>query len=151
MRTIITLVAIWFTLPAVAQERATWLGGTFGRENAWEIASNWSNNQVPDEETAVVVPTRNSGHQAQPEINSEAFAASLRVEANASVTITDKGSLTIEDEFTETFGVQLLGGEFNNSGVIYLVDIAAQPSAELAKKLKDEGELYLQSQLLTRK
>lgn len=151
MKALLTLLALWFTFPAVAQDRATWLGGTFGRENAWETASNWSTNQVPDEETAVTVPFRNSGHQAQPVIKSDAFAASLVVEAQASVTVTKQGSLTVGEEFAETFGVKLLGGEFNNSGSVYLVDIAAKPSAELAATLKDEGELFLQTGLLTRK
>ena len=129
MKAIFTLTALWFTFPAVAQDRATWLGGTCGREKAWETASNWSTNQVPDKETSVVVPFRSSGHQAQPVISSDAFAAIVKVEGQASVTITEQGKITIGEEFAETFGVKLLGDEFNNSGAIYLVDIAAKPSA----------------------
>ena len=85
---------------------------TNNAEGGWNLASNWENNALPDEDTHVLI-------QTNIEISHEIAAKSLDIDEGATVTIAPTGGLTIGD-----------GGITN----------ATKENLILKAKLEDDGE-----------
>ena len=82
-----------------AQIPAIWKGGTPGRPNDWNCATNWRENRVPDEFSNVVVPEVSTTSFASPVIFSgEALVNALFLAPNASLTVGKKARLTVRGQ-----------------------------------------------------
>lgn len=69
MKTAMVMILSLLTYTSFAQITSTWRGNTPGHENKWECPSNWSNNQVPDEFTNVIIQVDNSTRHKYPVLN----------------------------------------------------------------------------------
>lgn len=69
------------TITAVTRSKAIWTGAA---DSEWANRNNWNIKEVPDEETAVIIP---ADVPQFPVVNSNAVCYSLHVQAAASVTI----------------------------------------------------------------
>ncbi len=92
----------------------TWKGGTSGKENDWNTASNWENGKVPDENASVTI---SANHNYYPVLNSEITVKNLTIISGASVT-GGTGGLTIS-------------GKLLNSGTVNLGSVSISSDAEL--------------------
>lgn len=122
MKTYCTLVLTVLTVLGLsAQTHAYWLGGTPGKETNWEEPRNWDTNKTPDENTYVVITSQNSGHDAQPVINTEVLVASIQIHPGAMLTVEKKGQLTVDISETYSEGIQIYGGALKNMGFAAVV------------------------------
>jgi len=102
MKSINVLTAVIFTICCCsffslsAQITNTWIGGSAGNESNWECYKNWSQGEVPDWSSDVVIPDVESGSgdypvikQGELEVNSLFIhsAASLEIESEASLVV----------------------------------------------------------------
>lgn len=123
MKTFLTALLTLATFALVAQTTATWQGGAPGNETSWDVAKNWSNYQVPDELTNVIILKANSGHHAQPIITDEIKVNSIEIQAGAVLTINESGTVIIDGEYAYTDGISIYGGLLVNNGTILLKGI----------------------------
>lgn len=77
-----------------AQKKATWKGGTPGRPNEWNCASNWLENRIPDGSSDVVLPGISMAMSFSPilsvgdfDVNSLSVAPDARLYINASASL----------------------------------------------------------------
>jgi hypothetical protein len=119
MKALITVAFVCTTIMMSAQVSATWVGGTPGKETAWNEAKNWSNHAVPDAFTDVYVKDVSSTTFSYPVIKQGAFELNaLFVEKSAKITIEDDAQLVvygythgIDDEICKIKGPLLVYGE----------------------------------------
>jgi hypothetical protein len=134
-----------------AQNTVSWKGGTPGRETSWKEPRNWSNYQVPDEYTHVIIAKLHTGHYAQPVIHDLVEVASIRVLAGASLKITDQGEIVIDGSLTYTEGIVTQGGSIINEGRIQMVEVEAAQPDQLEVENRDSGIVLLNGQPLESK
>ena len=125
-----------------AQETAFWIGGTPGQETNWHVARNWSNNQIPDEFTNVIIERANSGHSSQPVISASAEALSIKL-YNSTLTVTTKGLVLINGSFSFSDGIDMINGTIDNNGTIELKDIAGEGINQLNMVRPGNGRLIV--------
>ncbi|OWY20894.1 hypothetical protein C7N43_13250 [Sphingobacteriales bacterium UPWRP_1] len=81
------------------QAQNTWIGGFPGHENDWNFAANWSLHHVPDEWDNVVIPNTATTTFHYPVItNNAGTVASIILGYNSYITVTQTGSLGIENK-----------------------------------------------------
>jgi hypothetical protein len=148
MKTIILSLLVLTLTSGFAQQVVTWKGGTPGRETAWNEPSNWSNQQVPDEDTHVLIERLHTGHYAQPVIDDWVEVASIRIHAGASLTVTESGEIVIDGSWQYSPGIVNLGGNLVNDGLIQLVDIAEESTERMIREDWASGLLLLNGQPL---
>ncbi len=84
-----------------AQKKATWKGGTPGRPNEWNCASNWLENRVPNEFSDVELPNTSTVMSFSPIISAGDFEVnSLSVASEARLYINPSASLTVFETAT---------------------------------------------------
>jgi uncharacterized Zn-binding protein involved in type VI secretion len=76
----------------IASSTATWTGNI---SNSWSVAGNWSTNQVPAAGINVVI----AQSSRQPILSSSTSIASLTINANAMLNISDGATLTLTGNF----------------------------------------------------
>ena len=141
-----TLIIVLLTLTsslAFAQNTATWIGGTPGNETNWNEPRNWSNYQMPDEDTHIIIKPLNTGHFAQPVISQPSEVASIVLYAGASLTIKHQGEVRIDGSQTYTQGILNYGGTLINEGLITLSDIQDFNSEHLHLTYKGGGDVNI--------
>lgn len=148
MKNLLFVLLTFATTFASAQITANWKGGTPGQETNWNYAKNWSNNQVPNEFTHVVIADNNTGYVAMPVINSYVAVASLQIKPNASLTISGKGTLDIDGEYTYSNGIMMYGGQLINNGKIMLSHVELEYGAFQLDKIQGDGRLFIDGQLM---
>ena len=135
--------------PAIAQEITSWIGGTPGKENQWDEPRNWENNEVPDENTHVIITSKNTGHMSQPMIDGQVEVGSIKVYSGASLTIGHEGELIIDGEYVYSEGLVNLGGVIKNDGMISLSNIEDLTTEKLFTLLEGNGNLEFDGQLFS--
>ncbi|MFN0214145.1 MAG: hypothetical protein ACKVT2_07800 [Saprospiraceae bacterium] len=79
-----------------AQKTAIWKGGFPGQETNWACARNWSLNKVPDGNCHALIPLLEQREKNYPILSTaDQEVYSLVIEAQASLTITPSGTLSI--------------------------------------------------------
>ena len=87
-----------------------WKGGTSGQETDWNVAKNWSQNNVPDWTEDVIIPNVSTSSGFFPVIDSETEPiAHLEIQSNASLTVLPNGKLTVDGISTFNTGITLIG------------------------------------------
>ena len=136
-------------LPLCAQKTTQWKGGTPGQESEWNVASNWTTNQVPDEMTRVVIWKTNNGHDAMPVIDEQVVVASVHLFDSTLLTIRETGALTIDGTMIYSEGIVCYGGEIINNGTIDLIQLSEMKDPDqMFKALKGDGMVYLEGKAL---
>ena len=120
MKAHLFLVLLLLTATAFSQKTSEWIGGTPGRENAWEEPRNWHNGHVPDAFSYVVIEAKNSGHHAMPILGTSTSVAQVVLRNGAELKITPSGSLEIDGTDTYSYGIVLHGGKVFNEGNVTL-------------------------------
>jgi len=134
-----------------SQTTAHWKGGTPGKKNCWHVAQNWSNNQVPDEFTYVVIEALNTGHHALPVISEEVEVGGIDVYGGATLTIKNTGIVTIDGSDFYTEGITNTGGEILNHGTINLLQLEKFSYKNVEKMLQGKGNIVVDGILLNHK
>ncbi|MDF1865624.1 MAG: hypothetical protein P1U70_12370 [Saprospiraceae bacterium] len=147
MKTLIIAILTFSTSFIIAQNTVTWIGGTPGNETNWEVAKNWSNNQVPNENSVVVIKYLNSGHNAQPIVENFVEVASIEVQANAQLTIEANAELIVDGSFTYSEGISLYGGEVINKGTVHLYSLSVDVTEDYFNKIQNTGYVFMDDQL----
>ncbi len=89
-------LAITQTIELSAQKTDVWKGGFPGQETNWACARNWSLNTVPDGNCNVVIPMLMQREKNYPVLSTaDQEVYSLVIEPQASLTITEAGTLSI--------------------------------------------------------
>ena len=78
-----------------AQLQNTWVGGTPGRPIDWNVASNWSRQQVPGAFDDILIPNTTTTTFAYPTIAGKVEINSLTIESGAKLVILEAGSLKL--------------------------------------------------------
>lgn len=143
MKTLTLLIATILSTTAFSQTETQWIGGTPGQETEWHQAKNWSTNEVPDEETHVVIDYLNSGHNSQPTISENAVAASIELRSQGKLTIANNAELVIDGLDTYTEGISLYGGQIENAGSIFFYNLHVELSEEELGRFQGEGFVYV--------
>jgi hypothetical protein len=123
MKTLIIAILTLVSTTLFAQNTVTWKGGTPGKETQWNESKNWSDNQVPDENTNVIIKFMNTGHFAQPVVEESVEVGSIELHAGANLTITESGEVLVDGSDFYTIGIVSFGGTLINQGVISLINI----------------------------
>ena len=90
-------LVLLFAVGAVnAQIQNVWVGGMPGRPIDWDVAANWSLQQVPTEFHDVVIPNTATTTFSYPVIDNEVEIHSLRIESGAKLVILETGKLQLE-------------------------------------------------------
>ena len=90
------LVLLFAVNAASAQIQNVWVGGKPGRPIDWNVAANWSLQQVPNEFHDVVIPNTSTTTFSYPVIDDEVEIHSLRIESGAKLVILETGKLQLE-------------------------------------------------------
>lgn len=90
------LVLLFAANAANAQIQNVWVGGKPGRPIDWNVAANWSLQQVPNEFHDVVIPNTSTTTFSYPVIDDEVEIHSLRIESGAKLVILETGKLQLE-------------------------------------------------------
>ena len=143
MKTILSILASFTTLFTFAQEPVTWLGGTPGQATSWHVATNWSNHQVPDENTIVIINNSNTGHHAQPVISQPVEVRSIEIYNGASLQVTQQGGILIDGTFDYTEGIQVYGGHLINNGFVVLHNTDGHEHQDIATIIEGEGMVMM--------
>ncbi len=78
-----------------AQLQNTWVGGTPGRPTDWNVASNWSRQQVPGAFDDILVPNTSTTTFLYPTIAGNVEINSLTIESGAKLVILETGILKL--------------------------------------------------------
>ena len=112
---VILLVSISSSLSA--QTTSTWIGGTPGRATDWNCANNWKENNVPDENSQVIIP---ADRLYYPVLREEVDPIdALMVQSGAEITLTHSANLTILGSTGRMDGMMLFGN-IENEGTLDL-------------------------------
>jgi hypothetical protein len=148
MKTLIIALLTLTSTIAIAQNTVTWKGGTPGNETNWNESKNWSNNQVPDEFTNIIIKALNTGHFAQPVVSENVEVASIEIQAGAKLTVTESGQILIDGIDTYSEGIVSYGGLLVNEGIINLVNIDGYKADNLQAMMEGNGLFLIDSQPL---
>ncbi|KAA3640130.1 MAG: hypothetical protein DWQ02_02505 [Bacteroidetes bacterium] len=143
MRNLIVVILCFVSSIIVAQDVHVWQGGTPGNETNWDEPKNWSNQEVPSEDSYVVIKLNNTGHYSQPEITGKVVIASLELQSNATLKIHPAGELLIDGTYTYTEGISMYGGKLNNLGTLELNNIDVSQTKVIALQAMNEGRLIV--------
>jgi len=114
IKSISLFFALLFVLNAAnAQSQNVWVGGMPGRPIDWDVAANWSLQQVPNEFHYVVIPNTSTTTFSYPVIDGEVEIHSLRIESGAKLVILETGKLQL-DAVGATQEVLANAGEIDN-------------------------------------
>lgn len=133
------IIFIWVlgNITLFAQNTIVWKGGTPGKENSWNEPKNWDVNQIPGNNSHVIIRAINSGHQAQPRIETQVSVASIEIHSGSTLIIGEKGEVLLDGEYTFSHGIVNYGGKIINKGKIELRNIDSldvQKSKEIIAK-----------------
>jgi len=142
MKNLLIIIAVFATFSLNAQTEITWIGGTPGQETNWNQAKNWSTNQVPDEDTWVIIKATNSGHQALPVITSDIIIAGIEIQSNANLTIAQTGKLLIDGEMTYNYGI-LNVGKIINQGQVSVANTGLAPIYQPNTNIENHGSIAI--------
>lgn len=145
MKALIITLLTFVTTISLSQNTFIWTGGTPGKETKWSESGNWSNNQVPDENSFVIIKAMNTGHGAQPVVKERIEAASIEIQAGATLTVTEKGEILIDGSYTYSAGIVSYGGELINQGVINLVNIEGLTAGNFNIEMQGKGLIFVDS------
>ncbi len=99
---LITLIC-FFSQQSAAQKTSYWKGNTPGHENDWFCAKNWTNGDVPDEFSNVIISDHITSNQAYPVISKGSVVInSLRLEGMAKLDLRANTKLVVYQEFFAT-------------------------------------------------
>lgn len=125
----IVLISIFFLLTTFnykGSAQNTWKGGTIGKPTQWNVASNWSKNQVPDWSETVIIPDVQSQSGYFPEIDEKvATIPHLEIHSEARLLILPSGQLRIDGHTTQNSGI-LLQGVLIVEGTLEIVNTFAE-------------------------
>lgn len=143
MKTLILSLLVLTMTTSFAQQTVSWKGGTPGSETSWNEPRNWSNYQVPDDFSHVVIKRLNTGHFAQPVIDQEVEVASIQIQTGATLTVTATGSVLIDGEDQYTEGIVNLGGNLVNDGLITMVNMEDLSTGSAQFSMTGSGSIVL--------
>ncbi len=97
MKTLFTAILTILTITIFAQNTVSWLGGTPGRETTWNEARNWSNYQVPDLFSNVLIADVSTTTRSYPLIKNGAIVElnSISIESDAKLCVEEGAQLII--------------------------------------------------------
>ncbi len=90
----------------LAQKSTTWKGGTPGKPNDWNCASNWSDGRVPNEFSDVTIPNLSSETYPVIKKNVEEINALFLMSAT-SLRVEKKGALTVSERVEIAAGAKI--------------------------------------------
>lgn len=111
MKNLLMLLVVLIATNLTSMEaQNVWKGGTPGQETEWNVAKNWSQNNVPDWTEDVVIPDVSTNSGFFPIIDDKVEPiAHLEIQSNASLTILPKGKLVVDGISTFNTGITLIG------------------------------------------
>lgn len=122
---LITATFFFFTLN-LSFAQVVWTGGTPGRTNDWNVATNWDTNRIPDEFDDVLIPNLAGQGNFYPIIKTHVPSIQyLFIESNARLEIAENGMLTIDGSNTWNDGL-LNFGSLKISGEIDFINVAGE-------------------------
>ena len=135
---------IYQTSLGFAARSIVWKGGTPGKETSWNEPRNWDKNEVPDEDSRVVIKSMNTGHNAQPVIKDPITVNAVEIHPNAKLVIASTGQLVIDGEYFYSEGISIMGGKLESEGRISLRNIDANSIMKVQPTAVNEktGEFY---------
>ncbi|MFK7776307.1 MAG: hypothetical protein AB8F94_29565 [Saprospiraceae bacterium] len=96
MRILIIIAITFSTTFLYAQKIVIWIGGTPGSETSWDQPKNWSNHNVPNEFSNVLIPDVSNSTFSNPVIqNGIIELKSLQIESSAKLTIDKMAKLIV--------------------------------------------------------
>lgn len=96
MRILIIIAITFSTTFLYAQKIVTWIGGTPGSETSWNQPKNWSNHNVPNEFSNVLIPDVSNSTFSNPVIQNGIIELnSLQIESSAKLTIDKMAKLIV--------------------------------------------------------
>lgn len=99
---------------ADAQIQNVWVGGMPGRPIDWNVAANWSLQQIPNEFHDVVIPNTSTTTFSYPVICNDVEIHSLRIENGAKLVILETGQLQLNAIGSQMSEVLANGGTIEN-------------------------------------
>lgn len=148
MKTRLLLLFLLSSTFCFGQISTYWIGGTPGNETKWELASNWSNNHIPDAFTDVIIDGFLARNNTQPIITSSVEIASLIIYSGSMLTIKNNGELLIDGEYHYTNGIVNHGGELVNNGEVRLDNINYFEPVGFLNMIKGIGKVWLDGNIL---
>ena len=139
---IILILASLLTAFSQAQSSISWVGGTPGKETTWNEPRNWDDHKVPAEHDKVVIKKVNSGHGAQPVIESNVHIAWLEIHSGAKLAISEGSQLILDGAYTYSEGISIYGGDLYSEGEILFKDIEFEFIANLSPVCLDPKVSY---------
>ncbi len=143
MRNLIIVILCFVTSITTAQNVHVWKGGTPGNETSWDEPKNWSNQEVPSEDSYVIIKLENTGHSSQPVISGKVVITALELQSNAQLKIDSTGELIIDGTHTYTEGISMYGGKLDNLGTLELNNIDVPQTKVIALQAMNEGRLIV--------
>jgi hypothetical protein len=93
-----------FTVKSQACPPVTWTGSV---SSQWNVAGNWSNSEVPDALSSVLIPQSLVGSSPYPVLNGNETICALTVEPNANLTLSPAASLLVGDAIVNDGEIEL--------------------------------------------
>lgn len=99
MKYLLSLSLLLLTMTTFTQNFVKWIGGTPGRETAWEEPRNWNTYRVPDHFSNVIIPDVSSSTRVYPRIKGGIIVElnSLLIYTNAQLCLEQEAQLLIYD------------------------------------------------------
>ena len=129
IRILVILVCTACTCSVYAQTTIRWKGGTPGREDSWNEPRNWDAQRLPDAFDKVIIRLDNTGHFAQPVLDSEVTVAWIDIQSGGLLTITEHGRLNVDGRYTYSEGITMNKGHLISNGDVVLIGIEPDESA----------------------
>lgn len=124
MKTLIIAVLTMATSIISAQNTVNWVGGTPGKETAWNEPKNWSDHRVPDEFSDVFIADVSTTTFSFPVIkNGKVELNALNISPDAKLTVNEGAQLIIHD-YTEG----ATDANLDIKGNLFLIDGPEVPS-----------------------
>jgi hypothetical protein len=147
MKTLLISFLICTLSIAYSQNSVEWKGGTPGQMDDWSVASNWSNNRVPDVFSHVIIKANNNGHNAQPILEHKVEVASITLLNGAKLTVDKGGEITIDGRNVFTFGLLNYGGKIKNYGMIKLYELEKSLKSFSPLDIMGSGKVYIDGKI----
>lgn len=123
-----------------AQTTATWIGGTPGRPTEWNCATNWKENNIPDELSQVIIP---ADRQYYPILQRDAIEIdALLVTGGAKMTIQTNAFLTVLGESGRLNGL-MIQGQVINEGRLIVENLEDEFSASAQRNISGQGSTII--------
>jgi hypothetical protein len=136
MKTLLFAALTLISTITFAQQKVTWEGGTPGKETSWNEPRNWSNNNIPDEFSDVIIPNVSTTTFSNPVIKEGQFELnSIVIESNGHLTVDASAKLIIY-----THQVDLANQNLTLEGKLFVLDEITDSMIVFEQTKSDENQ-----------